>query len=136
MKIIVDTNVWSEALHKKSQQSEYVDELSALIEEGRVELLGIVQMEILCGIRDAQVFRKLESLLSVFPVRRLDSEVFVLAAQFFNKCRSHGIQGSNSDFIICAASVIWKCPILTKDKDFTHYQKHLPIELAAPRSIG
>jgi hypothetical protein len=30
-----------------------------------------------------------------------------MAAQFFNLCRSRGIQGSNTDFLICACSVKW-----------------------------
>lgn len=134
MKVIVDTDVWSEAFRKKSAQpSNYVNELAALIEESRVELLGVVQMEILCSIRDPQFFQRVNEKLSAFPVRSISPEVFVMAAQFFNLCRSKGIQGSNNDFIICAASVLWKCAILSKDKDFTFYRKYLPIELLAPR---
>lgn len=134
MKIIVDTDVWSEAFKKKGlDKSEHHRELLLLLEEGRVELLGIVKMEILCGIKDKVVFQKVRNRLKAFKEKSLDSEIYEMAAQFFNLCRSKGIQGSNNDFIICAASVIWKCPILSKDKDFSHYQKHIPIEIHEPR---
>lgn len=71
--------------------------------------------------------------LAAFPDGVLDAEVFVTAAQFLNLCRSKGIQGSNNDFIICACSMLWKMPILSKDQDFIGYRKVLPIELAKLR---
>lgn len=134
MKTIVDTDVWSEAFRKKGAKSEYVSELLALIQEGRIQMIGVIRMEILCGIRLEKMFRTLNDRLRAFPDRSLDSEVFVTAAQFMNLCRSKGIQGSNNDFIICACSMLWKMPILSKDKDFVRYRKFLPIELANPRT--
>ena len=135
MRVIVDTDVWSEAFRKKGPKSEFVDELLNLIQEGRVQMIGVVRMEILCGIRGEKMFRTLKEKLDAFPDRPLDSEVFVTAAQLLNLCRSKGIQGSNNDFIICACSMLWKTPILSKDKDFIGYQKILPIEMAKPRSV-
>jgi len=44
-----------------------------------------------------------------------------------------GIQGSNTDFLTSACSVYWGVPILSKDKDYLLYRKHLPIELIQPR---
>jgi predicted nucleic acid-binding protein len=134
VRVIVDTDVWSEAFRKKGPKSEYVDELLNLIQEGRVQMIGVIRMEILCGIRAEKMFRSLSGKLESFSDRSLDSEVFVTAARFLNLCGSKGIQGSNNDFIICACSMLWKMPILSKDKDFIGYQKMLPIELAKPRN--
>ena len=134
MRVIVDTDVWSEAVRKGGTKSRYVDELFDLIQEGRIQMIGCIRMEILCGIREEKVLNHLSEKLEAFPDRALGTEVFVTAARFFNLCRSKGIQGSNIDFIICACSVLWKMPILTKDKDFTRYQKLLPIEIAKPRN--
>ena len=133
MKVIVDTDIWSEAFRKRGKKSNYVHELQSLVEEGRVQLIGIIRMEILCGIRDDKTFKLLKGRLEAFSDRNIDPEVFILAAQFHNLCRGKGIQGSNNDFIICACSVLWKCPILSKDKDYFQYQKYLPIEMARPR---
>lgn len=134
MKVLVDTDVWSEAFRRKpAENSEHVRELRLLVEEGRVEMIGVIRMEILCGIRDAAVFNNIRSRLDSFPDRSLDAEVFILAARFQNLCRSKGIQGSNNDFIICACSVLWKIPILSKDLDFQNYKTIIPIETLAPR---
>jgi predicted nucleic acid-binding protein len=133
VRVIVDTNVWSEAFRKKGPKSGCVDELLSLIQDGRVQMIGVIRMEILCGIRDETMFRTMSQKLEAFSDRSLDSEVFVTAARFLNLCRSKGIQGSNNDFIICACSMLWKMPILSKDKDFIGYRKILPIEMVIPR---
>ncbi len=134
MKVLVDTDVWSEALRKKKgKKSDYVLELIDLIQEGRVEIIGPIRMEILSGIRDTATFKAFSEKLSAFLDRNLDSNIFVTAAKFFNVCRSKGIQGSNTDFLICACSVQWNIPILSKDKDYELYKKHIPIEVIQPR---
>jgi hypothetical protein len=47
----------------------------------------------------------------------------------------HGqIQGSNTDFLICAATARRGFGILTTDTDFAHFARVLPIELHAPRA--
>lgn len=135
MKVLVDTDVWSEALRKKKgQKSTYVNELIHLIQEGRLEIIGPIRMEVLSGIRDEEVFDAFSDKLAAFFDRPIESEVYVLAAKFLNLCRSKGIQGSNIDFMICACSVRWGIPILSKDKDYLLFRKHLPIELIQPRN--
>ena len=130
MKVLVDTDVWSEAFRKKaSEPSDYVRTLIRLIEENRVQMMGIIRMEVLFGIRNDKVFENIFTKLKPFPDRELTSDIFVMAAQFMNLCRSKGIQGSNNDFIICACSVLWKMPILSKDNDYKHYMNYIPIEL-------
>lgn len=136
MNVIVDTDVWSEAFRKKiGHPSNHVQELAALVTENRVQLLGIIRMEILCGIKEVSIFNRLHNRLASFPDLLIESETYILAAQFFNLCRSKGIQGSNNDFLICACAVQHDLPILTKDQDFTRYSNYIPIQLHAPRAI-
>ena len=47
MRVIVDTDVWSEAFRKKGPKSVFVDELGRLIREGRIQMIGVIRMEIL-----------------------------------------------------------------------------------------
>jgi predicted nucleic acid-binding protein len=133
VKVIIDTDVWSEAFRKQGSKSEFVQELRTLIEEGRVQLIGPIRQEILCGIKSENQFERIEESLNSFPDKVLESEIYVLAAKFFNLCRSKGVQGSNTDFLICACSVSWGYPILTKDKDFLSFREFLPCELLEPR---
>ena len=51
----------------------------------------------------------------------------------FNRCRRRGVQGSNTDFLICAFSLRRKLSIFTTDGDFEHYAKIVDIQLHRPR---
>ena len=51
------------------------------------------------------------------------------AAEYFNLCRKKGIQGSNTDFLICAAANLRNYSILTTDGDFKNFGKHITINL-------
>ena len=130
MKVLVDTSIWSLALRRGSDRSAGpVRELEALIADNRVQIIGPFRQEILSGIREETQFRELEAHLSAFPDLSVTAEDYVTAARFFNLCRAKGIQGSNTDFLICAVAVRHRLAIFTTDKDFALYAKHLPIAL-------
>lgn len=136
MKILVDTCVWSEALRwTTSKESDVSRELHALILEHRVEIIGPIRQELLSGLRDNNQFDKLEKHLEAFPDIALEAADYVTAANFFNKCRANGIQGSNTDFLICAVAVRREIAIYTTDMDFQQYIKHLPIVLHETRNF-
>lgn len=102
MKVIVDTSVWSLALRRndKADDSPYTTMFRELITDGRVVLLGSVRQEILSGIRHANQYNQLKNYLRAFPNLELDIGDYELASEFYNTCRSNGIQGANTDFII------------------------------------
>jgi hypothetical protein len=130
MKVLVDTSVWSLALRRGGEtESDPARELRNLIADGRVQMIGPIRQEILSGVREEGQFKDLETRLGAFPDLRLTSEDHVAAARFFNLCRAKGVQGSNTDFLICAVAVRHRLAIYTTDKDFTLYAKHLPIVL-------
>jgi predicted nucleic acid-binding protein len=132
--IVVDTSVWSLALRRqKSSSSAQAAELAELIREGRIALLGPVRQELLSGVPNAQQYATLREYLRAFPDLGLESEDYEEAAAFFNRCRAKGVQGSNTDFLICAAAARRQFAILTTDADFTHFAKLLPIRLHSPR---
>jgi hypothetical protein len=64
----------------------------------------------------------------------LEAKDYEEAASFFNKCRARGIQGSNTDYLICAAAARRGFGILTMDTDFAHFARMLPIVLHSPRA--
>ncbi len=134
MKVLVDTSVWSLALRRSPPTTcPEVSELIELIKEVRVTIIGPVRQELLSGIRNEAQFRKLCSHLRAFPDHEITTRDYETAAEFFNLCRSNGIQGSNTDFLICAVAARHKIPIFTTDGDFRQFQPHLPITLYAPR---
>lgn len=127
--VIVDSDVWSEAFRKKGKESVSVLALRTLVSEGEIVMIGPIRQETLSGIKEVQRFEKIRDALRAFPSQKISEPVYELAATFYNLCRSKGIQGSHTDFLICACAIEWKASILTKDKDFKRYSKHIPIDL-------
>ena len=138
MKILVDTSVWSLALRRPNDielaadQRATVKALTELVQDARAVLMGAVRQELLCGIKTPSQFEALRDRLSAFEDVTLSMQDYELAAQAFNTCRANGVQGSNTDFRICAVSINHQLPIFSLDKDFEQYRLWLPIQLYAP----
>jgi predicted nucleic acid-binding protein len=132
--VLVDTSVWSLALRRPAaQRSRETSELVELIREGRVAMIGAIRQEILSGIRAAEQYRKLRERLRAFGDEALDETDYEEAATCFNRCRAKGLQGANTDFLICAVSMRRKFAILTTDKDFAGFARVLGFQLHTPR---
>jgi len=130
MKIIVDTSVWSLAMRREeASHSEHIKELRLLIEEFRVQMIGPVRQEILSGIRSKKQFDKLKGYLKTFPDLPIITEDYEKAAEFLNLCRSKGLQGSNTDFLICSLCTRNNFPLFTMDNDFNLFSQYIPIKL-------
>ena len=134
MKVLVDTSVWSLALRRSGpSDSAEVDELMELIREGRTVMVGAIRQELLSGVRSTKQFRMLRDRLRDFPDLPLEHLDYEEAASCFNTCRSKGVQGSNTDFLLCAISLRHNVAILTTDGDFQHYKVHLGVRLHETR---
>jgi predicted nucleic acid-binding protein len=132
MRVLADTPVWSAAFRRaESQGQDLRRELAWLIEHGAVAIMGPIRQELLSGIREKAQFDQVRTALATFPDLALETADFETAAAYFNTCRSKGVQGSLTDFLICAVAARRKLEIFTTDGDFTHYRKHLPIALYA-----
>jgi predicted nucleic acid-binding protein len=129
MRVLVDTCIWSKVLRRKSPDRNLSAILEDLIADGRVVLIGPIRQELLSGVPDPTQFRKLQRALSAFADIPLTTAHFVKAAEYSNQCRKKGLQGSTTDFLICAVAAIERLQILTTDADFLRYAKHLPIGL-------
>lgn len=126
--IIVDTCIWSQVFRKNSQANSIVMKtLKEIIEAQQVLMVGPIRQEILSGVKDELQFQRLKRALSSFPDHPIITSDYEQTARFFNLCRSYGIQGSNTDYLLCALSIRYEAQILTTDKDFSFFQKHLPI---------
>jgi len=134
MKVLVGTCVWSLAFRRKeTTRDPFEMELRELIKELRVQMIGPIRQELLSGIKYYAQFESMRDTLRAFDDLKLTHLHYERAAEFYNASRSKGIQGSNTDFLICAVSALHSFPILTTDGDFTLFQQHLPIQLHSPR---
>jgi predicted nucleic acid-binding protein len=71
--------------------------------------------------------------LQAFPDVALESADYEEAADAFNRCRERGVQGSNTDFLICAVALRPNLALYTADKDFLQYEKALEMKVHEPR---
>jgi hypothetical protein len=122
--------MWSLALRgKKPKEVDVAQQITQLIDENRVRIIGPIRQEVLSGYSDRFQYEKLRTKLQYFPNELIADRDYETAAEYSNVCRTKGIQGSHIDFLICAVSVSLNMSIYTNDKDFLHYQKLLPISL-------
>ena len=131
MKVLVDTPIWSLALRRRSrsQTTPATSELASLIDDGRVAMIGPIRQELLSGLKERAQFDRLREHLRAFSDSPMTMEDYEEAASFYNLCRTKGIQGSNTDFLICAVAARNDFTIFTIDEDFVHFAKILPIVL-------
>ncbi len=138
MKVLVDTSVWSLALRRSKnatlspEQQNVVTALADLMRDGRAVMMGAIRQELLSGIKTQAGFDALKSSLTAFEDVPLTMADYEKAAEVFNTCRANGVQGSNTDFLICAVAIHHQLPIFSTDGDFLMYQRWLPIHLYTP----
>jgi len=131
--VLVDTSVWLLALRRVRPDAEIAQELDRLVSEGLASIIGPVRQEILSGVRAEDVFRALRDRLRDFPDIAIGTSDYEEAASFFNSCRARGIQGSNTDFLICAVARRRQLSIFSTDADFERFAAVLPIRLHVPK---
>jgi predicted nucleic acid-binding protein len=135
--VLVDTSVWSLALrHRAGSGHATRAELAELIREGRVAMIGPIRQELLSGIRRREDFDRLRERLADFPDTMLTRGDYERGAEHFNTCRAKGVQGSNTDFLLCAVAERLRSPIFTTDHDFRNFARLLPIQLHIVRSAS
>jgi len=132
--VLVDTSVWSLALRRKrtrpSAEPSTV-ELARLIDLGEALIAGPIRQELLSGIASQAQFDLLRERLEAFPDLPIVAADYERAAMCFNQCRARGIQGSNTDYLICALALRLQLPVFSLDRDFGRYAAILGVRLHA-----
>ena len=130
MKVLIDTTVWPLAFRRDHPDAApEVAELHALSDQFCAANIGPIRQELLSGISSESQFETLREVLGAFVDEPLETRDFQLTARTFNQCRARGVQGTHTDFLICAVGFARDIPIFTTDKDFLSYSRVLPIRL-------
>ena len=136
MRVIVDTSVWSLALRRRRKnlsprQRATVLLLHEMIVQGDAVLLGIVRQELLTGVTSEDAFEAMRQHLHEVDDLPPDIDDYERAASAANECARQGLSTTTADMLICAIAGGRDLPILTLDRDFGRYAKHLPIRLVS-----
>ncbi len=128
--VIVDTSVWSLALRRRQPSSNATTtELARLIEAGEALIAGPIRQELLSGVAAHSQFQLLRERLAAFPDLPIDTIDYERAALCFNQCRARGVQGSNTDYLICALALRLDLPVFSVDRDFGRYAQVVGVRL-------
>lgn len=131
MRVLVDTCVWSKVLRAEKPDEHLLDRLREFILGRQVVLIGPILQELLSGVRSRKEFVVLRERLEPFDSLELNEEIYVKAAEYYNLCKAHGINGGHMDFLICAASIHHGCALMTIDDDFKMFERYLPVKVLA-----
>src|SRR5947209_3747598 len=116
MRVLPDTPMWSAALRRTDgAASEYRTEMARLVRQGAVEIIGPIRQELLSGIREPAQFEIVRDHLQRFIDLPIVTGDYEEAASYYNRCRAKGIQGSSTDYLICALAVRYDLAIFTDD---------------------
>lgn len=130
MSFLVDTSVWSLAFRRGRQEAEsHTYFLYNLISQRQAIMCGAVRQEILSGISSHDQFLTLKEKLRAFPDLMTSTADYEKAAEISNVCRRKGIQGSHTDFLLCALAVNYNLTLLTTDTDFLHISSATALKL-------
>jgi len=135
--ILVDTTIWSKAYRRKKidgKDQSTVMLLRDILDMEEEVLIGPVRQELLSGLSDRNIFNDLVIKLDGFNNYGVQLADHDLAATYFNVCMNNGIQGSQTDYLICAVAYRYNMEIFTEDHDFMYYKKYLPIKLYNAKS--
>jgi hypothetical protein len=133
VRVPVDTSIWSLAPRRSGAPAEeersLIDELNGLIDDVRVAMIGPIRQELPSGIPSRAQFEALTEKLQAFEDLPLGRDDYERASGFYNISRKGGVQGSQTNLLICAVGAGRGIPIFTSDKDLVLYAKHLPVSL-------
>ena len=122
--------MWSLALRRKQPVADAATvELARLIDAGDALIAGPIRQELLSGIASQAQFKLVRERLEAFPDIPIETADYERAALCFNQCRTQGIQGSNTDYLICALALRLGLPVFSTDRDFPRYAKILRVRL-------
>ena len=115
--VLVDSSAWIAYL--RSGSGGVTDAVDQLLAEDRAVLCGIVEMELLQGVRRHER-RELVDLLQALAYVDTERGDFIAAGNRMAELRSQGITIPNSDCLIAVLCVRHGLQLLTQDAHFDH----------------
>ncbi|MBI4126779.1 MAG: PIN domain nuclease [Deltaproteobacteria bacterium] len=118
--VLVDTSVWID-FFRKSRTAEAKALATLIASEQDIATCGVIRQEILQGIRDDLMLRRVRALLDQMHYLPLEEpRTFDEAADIFRQARLAGKTLRRPlDCIIAAIAMRWNVQLLQRDHDFT-----------------
>lgn len=96
--------------------------LEALIRPtNQVIVTGIIQQEVLQGIRNQKSYELTRRLLKPFPSVEPDLSIYHKAAEYYRHIRASGHSTTSIDALLAALAIHYRAPLYTLDRGFQNY---------------
>ena len=114
-RVLVDTSAW--IAYFRQGEGKLCDSIDILLDNNLVVICGIIEMELLQGVRDKE--RKLiKDLFSALPYVALQRDDFIRSGERLNSLRIKGITIPSTDALIGILCIRYNLSLLTLDKHF------------------
>ena len=131
--IVLDTSLLSVAYRRPRRTESLprsVQRFRDLIaDDAPMAIPGVVLQELLSGLKTLEGFRRVEDILSGFPLLLARRETHVEGARIRTRCRAKGIVASTVDCLIAAHAIEAGGELFTLDEDFTAIARHCGLKL-------
>jgi predicted nucleic acid-binding protein len=116
-KVVIDTSVWVDFFRGTANSK--ADAIEKLVRSGRAVTCGIVQAELLAGIRDESERERLRQGMSGIEYVETTRSTWTKAGNLAAELRSRGLTLPLSDLVLAAIAVESGYLILSADRHFT-----------------
>ena len=114
--VIVDSNIWIHSF--RTPASPVVQEMSMLLRDGEVAMVGIVLIEVLQGARDQTEIELFLSRLDPLPFLEATKRTWIKAAELSVQLRKQGMITPLTDLVIAALALEGDHEVYTLDNHF------------------
>lgn len=113
--VLVDTSVWIDFF--RNEKGRTGDLLDTLLEEDRVLLCGVVEMEIFQGLRKKEL-QELQSVFELIPYIDITREDFIASGTLWQSLRKKGETIPSTDCLIAELCIRYKLALFSLDSHF------------------
>ncbi len=119
--VMIDSSCWIEYLRNSDQK--IADTVVDLIQNHQACICGIIEMEIVQGIRNKKQAELVSNLFDILKYYTIVREDFINAGKRIIEMKKKGIIVATSDCLIAEICIKNNLKLYTKDKDFNYFQK-------------
>ena len=124
---LVDTSLWILAL-KPGARGHWIDELRFLIPQRQVGINPIIRMELLTGSRSEKEYGEITDVLGALTSLEVTDAVWQEACRLGFTLRRKGLTVPNTDILIAASAIHYRCILYHYDHHYQLIAKHSPLE--------
>lgn len=124
---ILDTSALIEIL-RPGYSKETQNYVKNLINENRIAITGIIEIELLGGANSQREYKYLEEELYGFHYLNVDKEIWKSAAKLCFYMKNKGFLIPSTDCLIAATSIYYDYPVIHFDRHFDFIAKYSSLD--------